>query len=52
MLVECWRHPASKVLRQVPTLGTVRIAQLIAAAPLSLQASFLVVLRASGADTF
>jgi transposase len=31
MLVESRRHAASKVLRQVPTLGTVRIAQLIAA---------------------
>lgn len=29
LVVECRRHPASKVLRQVPTLGTVRIAQLI-----------------------
>ena len=29
--VECRRHAASKILRQVPTLGTVRIAQLIAA---------------------
>ncbi len=31
MLVECRRHAASKILRQVPTLGTVRVAQLIAA---------------------
>lgn len=31
MLVESRRHAASKILRQVPTLGTVRIAQLIAA---------------------
>lgn len=31
MLVECRRHAASKILRQVPTLGAVRIAQLIAA---------------------
>jgi transposase len=31
MLVESRRHAASKVLGQVPTLGTVRIAQLIAA---------------------
>lgn len=31
MLVESRRHAASKVLRQVPTLGTVWIAQLIAA---------------------
>ena len=31
MLVESRRHVASKILRQVPTLGTVRIAQLIAA---------------------
>ncbi len=31
MLVESRRHPASKILRNVPTLGTVRIAQLIAA---------------------
>lgn len=29
LVVECRRHPASKVLRQVPTLGVVRIAQLI-----------------------
>jgi transposase len=31
MLVESRGHAASKVLRQIPTLGTVRIAQLIAA---------------------
>ncbi len=31
MLVESRRHAASKILHQVPTLGTVRIAQLIAA---------------------
>lgn len=31
MLIESRRHAASKVLRQVPTLGTVRTAQLIAA---------------------
>jgi transposase len=31
MLAESRRHAASKILRQVPTLGTVRIAQLIAA---------------------
>jgi transposase len=31
MLVESRRHAASKVSRQVPTLGTVRIAQVIAA---------------------
>jgi len=31
MLVESRRHAASKILRQVPTLGNVRIAQLIAA---------------------
>ena len=31
MLVECRRHAASQILHQVPTLGTVRIAQLIAA---------------------
>ncbi len=31
MLVESRHHAASKILRQVPTLGTVRIAQLIAA---------------------
>lgn len=30
MLVESRRHAASKILRQVPTLGAVRIAQLIA----------------------
>jgi transposase len=29
LIVECRRHPASKVLMQVPTLGIVRIAQLI-----------------------
>jgi transposase len=29
LIVECRRHPASKVLLQVPTLGIVRIAQLI-----------------------
>jgi transposase len=31
MLVECRRHPASRILHQVPTLGPVRVAQLIAA---------------------
>jgi transposase len=31
LVAECRRHPASKVLLQVPTLGVVRIAQLIAA---------------------
>jgi transposase len=31
MLVESRRHPASKILHQVPTLGTVCIAQLMAA---------------------
>ena len=30
LVVECRRHPASKVLRKVPTLGIIRIAQLIA----------------------
>lgn len=30
LVVECRRHPASKVLLQVPTLGIIRIAQLIA----------------------
>lgn len=30
LVVECRRHPASKILRQVPTLGIIRIAQLIA----------------------
>lgn len=29
LIVECRRHPASKVLLQVPTLGIIRIAQLI-----------------------
>jgi transposase len=29
MVVECRRHPASKLLLKVPTLGIVRIAQLI-----------------------
>lgn len=31
LVAECRRHPASKVLLKVPTLGIVRIAQLIAA---------------------
>ena len=31
LVVECRRHPASKVLLKVPTLGVVRVAQLIAA---------------------
>jgi transposase len=31
LIVECRRHPASKVLLKVPTLGIVRIAQLISA---------------------
>lgn len=31
LVAECRRHPASKVLLKVPTLGLVRIAQLIAA---------------------
>jgi transposase len=31
MVAECRRHPASKILRQVPSLGAVRIAQLISA---------------------
>jgi len=30
MVIECRRHPASKLLLRVPTLGIVRIAQLIA----------------------
>jgi hypothetical protein len=29
LVVECRRHPASKLLLKVPTLGGVRIAQLI-----------------------
>lgn len=31
LVAECRRHPASKVLLKVPTLGVVRVAQLIAA---------------------
>jgi transposase len=31
LVVECRRHPAAKVLLKVPTLGVVRVAQLIAA---------------------
>jgi transposase len=31
MVIECRRHPASKILLRVPTLGIVRIAQLISA---------------------
>ena len=31
LVAECRRHPASKVLTGVPTLGVVRVAQLIAA---------------------
>jgi transposase len=31
LVAECRRHPASKVLSKVPTLGVVRVAQLIAA---------------------
>jgi transposase len=31
LVAECRRHPASKVLLKVPTLGAVRVAQLIAA---------------------
>jgi transposase len=31
MLVECRRHAANRILHQVPTLGPVRVAQLIAA---------------------
>src|SRR5918997_1604908 len=30
LIAECRRHPASKLLLKVPTLGTIRIAQLIA----------------------
>src|ERR1051325_881421 len=31
LVAECRRHPAAKVLLKVPTLGVVRVAQLIAA---------------------
>lgn len=54
MVAESGRHPASKLLRGIPTLGAVRVAQLISVAATPHRFRYppavLVLLRSGGAD--